>query len=95
LSLAQFHPSPCRARTGRKNSGRSAKRLACRARVLLAKGNIIQNPFLSVANKCLLQMAQIESEFGMTPSSRARVRAAAAPDSADPFEEYLKRGKDA
>src|SRR6266540_1243104 len=37
LSLAQFHPSPCRARTGRKNSGRSAKRLACRARVLLAK----------------------------------------------------------
>src|SRR6266511_866453 len=37
LSLAQFQPSPCRARTGRKNSGRSAKRLACRARVLLAK----------------------------------------------------------
>jgi P27 family predicted phage terminase small subunit len=58
-------------------------------------GNIIQNPFLSVANKCLLQMAQIESEFGMTPSSRARVRAAAAPDTADPFEEYLNRGKDA
>src|SRR6266540_3311492 len=28
LSLAQFQPSPCRARTGRKNSGRSAKRLA-------------------------------------------------------------------
>ena len=37
MSLAQFQPSPCRARTGRKNSGRSAKRLACRARVLLAK----------------------------------------------------------
>src|SRR5690348_3696816 len=39
-------------------------------------GNIIQNPFLSIANKCLLQMAQIESEFGLTPSSRSRIRAA-------------------
>ena len=34
-------------------------------------GNAIQNPFLSIANKCLLQMAQIESEFGLTPSSRS------------------------
>jgi P27 family predicted phage terminase small subunit len=58
-------------------------------------GNIIQNPFLSVANKCLLQMAQIESEFGMTPSSRSRIRMAKPADQADPFEEYLNRGKDA
>jgi phage terminase small subunit len=29
-------------------------------------GNIIQNPFLSVANRCLMQMAQIESEFGLS-----------------------------
>jgi P27 family predicted phage terminase small subunit len=58
-------------------------------------GNIIQNPFLSVANKCLLQMAQIESEFGLTPSSRSRIRSAAPTDMADPFEEYLNRGKDA
>jgi P27 family predicted phage terminase small subunit len=58
-------------------------------------GNIIQNPFLSVANKCLLQMAQIESEFGLTPSSRSRIRAVTPVDVADPFEEYLNRGKDA
>ncbi|MDB5409292.1 MAG: phage terminase small subunit family [Rhodospirillales bacterium] len=58
-------------------------------------GNIIQNPYLSVANKCLLQMAQIESEFGLTPSSRSRIRAVAPADAADPFEEYLSRGKDA
>ena len=58
-------------------------------------GNVIQNPFLAVANKCLLQMAQIESEFGMTPSSRSRIRATAVSDTADPFEEYLNRGKDA
>jgi P27 family predicted phage terminase small subunit len=58
-------------------------------------GNVIQNPFLAVANKCMLQMGQIESEFGMTPSSRTRIRAVAAYDTADPFEEYLNRGKDA
>lgn len=58
-------------------------------------GNIIQNPFLCVANKCMAQMAQIESEFGMTPSSRTRIRTADQADRADPFEEYLNRGKNA
>ena len=56
--------------------------------------NIIQNPFLAVANKCLLQMAQIESEFGLTPSSRSRIRMEAPSDTVDPFEEFLNRGKD-
>ena len=58
-------------------------------------GNVIQNPFLAVANKCLLQMAQIESEFGLTPSSRSRIRMAEPAETVDPFEEYLNRGKDA
>jgi P27 family predicted phage terminase small subunit len=58
-------------------------------------GNIVQNPFLAVANKCVLQMGQIESEFGMTPASRSRIRASAPADQADPFEEYLTRGRDA
>ena len=52
-------------------------------------GNIIQNPFLPIANKCLLQMAQIESEFGLTPSSRSRVRTTEQPGETDPFEEFL------
>ena len=56
--------------------------------------NIIQNPFLTVANKCLLQMAQIESEFGLTPSSRSRIRMEMPSDTIDPFEEFLNRGKD-
>jgi P27 family predicted phage terminase small subunit len=56
-------------------------------------GNIIQNPFLSIANKCLYQMAQIESEFGLTPSSRSRIRAATPADAADPFEKYLNNGR--
>ena len=59
--------------------------------VKTAGGNIIQNPFLPIANKCLLQMAQIESEFGLTPSSRSRVRTAEQPGEADPFEEFLNR----
>ena len=58
-------------------------------------GNIIQNPFLAVANKCLLQMAQLESEFGMTPSSRSRIRMAEPAETIDPFEEFLTRGKGA
>jgi P27 family predicted phage terminase small subunit len=44
-------------------------------------GNVIQNPFLAIANKCLLQMAQIESEFGMTPSSQTRIRSAVRTES--------------
>lgn len=55
-------------------------------------GNIIQNPFLAVANKCLAQMGQIESEFGLTPSSRSRIRTAAPAESSDPFEDFLNRG---
>ncbi len=29
-------------------------------------GNVIQNPYLSVANRCLLQLGQLESEFGLS-----------------------------
>lgn len=61
--------------------------------VKTSNDNIIQNPFLAVANKCLAQMAQIESEFGLTPSSRSRIRMAEPTDTADPFEDYLNRGK--
>jgi P27 family predicted phage terminase small subunit len=56
-------------------------------------GNIIQNPFLAVANKCLAQMAQLENEFGLTPSSRSRIRMAEPADQTDPFEDYLNHGK--
>ena len=55
--------------------------------------NIIQNPFLAVANRCMGQMAQIESEFGLTPSSRSRIRMEAPSETVDPFEEYLNRGR--
>ena len=38
-------------------------------------GNIIQNPYLPVANKAMELMHKFLIEFGMTPSSRSRVSA--------------------
>mgnify|MGYP006921307385 CR=1 FL=1 len=39
-----------------------------------AAGNIIQNPYLSIANRALDQLNKLGAEFGMTPSSRSRVK---------------------
>jgi P27 family predicted phage terminase small subunit len=60
--------------------------------VKTAGGNVIQNPFLAIANKALLQLAQIETEFGMTPSSRTRIRASAPFQPTDEFEDFLRGG---
>jgi P27 family predicted phage terminase small subunit len=38
-------------------------------------GNTIQNPWLAIANRALEQMSKLAAEFGMTPSSRSRVKA--------------------
>jgi P27 family predicted phage terminase small subunit len=65
-------------------------------RGLVVKTNadfVIQNPFLAVANRCMNQMAQIESEFGLTPSARTRIRMEEQSDTIDPFEEYLRGGR--
>ena len=48
-----------------------------------AAGNIIQNPYLSIANRALDQLNKLGAEFGMTPSSRSRVKA----DLVDPDQE--------
>ena len=42
--------------------------------VKTANGNLIQNPYLAVANRAMDQMMKAASEFGMTPSSRSRVQ---------------------
>lgn len=54
-------------------------------------GNIIQNPYLSIANRSLEQMNKIASEFGMTPSSRSRVKAE-VPDVDSELEQMLFGG---
>lgn len=46
-------------------------------------GNIIQNPYLSIANRALEQLNKLGAEFGMTPSSRSRVKM----ESTDPDQE--------
>lgn len=48
-----------------------------------AAGNIIQNPYLSIANRALDQLNKLGAEFGMTPSSRSRVKT----DMLDPDQE--------
>jgi P27 family predicted phage terminase small subunit len=36
-------------------------------------GNVIQNPLVGIANKAAADMVKYASEFGMTPSARARL----------------------
>jgi P27 family predicted phage terminase small subunit len=38
-------------------------------------GNLVQNPWLAVSNRAQEQMSKLGVEFGMTPSSRSRVKA--------------------
>ena len=40
--------------------------------------NLVQNPFLAIANKSLQQMLRLLAEFGCTPSTRTRIVAADA-----------------
>lgn len=42
--------------------------------VKTANGNLIQNPYLAVANRAMEQLSRLAGEFGMTPSSRSRVQ---------------------
>jgi P27 family predicted phage terminase small subunit len=55
-----------------------------------AKGNIIQNPLIGIANKAANDMMRFATEFGTTPSSRARVNAPPPPGN-DPAEKYFTR----
>lgn len=42
--------------------------------VKTANGNLIQNPYLAVANRAMVEMRKWMAEMGMTPSSRSRVQ---------------------
>ena len=53
----------------------------------------IQNPYLAVANKAFEQMHQLETEFGMTPSSRSRVSTGAPSKSKNRFLDLIDGGK--
>lgn len=52
------------------------KRLKKEGLVIPTKaGGLMQNPYLSVANRAMDEMRKWMNEFGMTPSSRTRVQA--------------------
>ena len=57
---------------------------------ITSNGNPIQNPWLSIANRAMTEMRKWLIEFGMTPSSRARVKVAST-EEADPFAEFMNR----
>ncbi len=44
----------------------------------------IQSPYLAIANKAMEQMTRLLTEFGMSPSSRARVTVAPLPQNEPP-----------
>ena len=52
----------------------------------------MQSPYVAAVNKQVEIMGRIAAEFGMTPSSRSRIRAG-APVPEDPFEQFLERGR--
>ena len=54
-----------------------AERTVAKSGLLIktSNGNVIQNPAVGIANKALEMMHKFLSEFGMTPSARAKVRA--------------------
>ena len=58
--------------------------------VKTTNGNLIQNPYLSIANRALIDMAKLATEFGMTPSSRSRVKVD-APREKSEFELFLEK----
>lgn len=52
------------------------------------QGFPMQSPYLCIANKAMEQMQRMLVEFGMTPSSRSRIKVSSTSGS-DPQEDYL------
>jgi P27 family predicted phage terminase small subunit len=53
-------------------------------------GGLMLSPWIPIAGKAMNQMHRLLVEFGMTPSSRTRIRVS-PPAGADAFDELLKR----
>lgn len=51
-------------------------------------GNLIQNPYLGIANRAYEIMFRSLTDFGMTPASRARVSVASKKKVDDPWSEF-------
>jgi P27 family predicted phage terminase small subunit len=56
------------------------------------QGEAVKSPYLPVINQAIEQMRMMLIEFGMSPSSRSRLRVPQKA-AADPFEAFLAQGK--
>jgi P27 family predicted phage terminase small subunit len=63
--------------------------------ILLTKtGYPVLNPHVTLAQKTLAQLQKFLVEFGMTPSSRSRLRIEKPATEEDPLDAFLKRGSE-
>lgn len=53
-------------------------------------GALMQSPYLSIVNRAMEVMLKVLAEFGMTPSSRSRVKAAEPPREDNEFERLFR-----
>jgi P27 family predicted phage terminase small subunit len=56
------------------------------------KGFPMKSPYLSVADQALDAMLKLMVEFGLTPSSRSRIRVPAGGQAKDEFDAFLEAG---
>jgi P27 family predicted phage terminase small subunit len=56
------------------------------------KGFPMKSPYLTVADQALETMRKFMVEFGLTPSSRSRIRVPGQSNAADEFEAFLEAG---
>ncbi len=54
------------------------------------KGNFLQSPLVSIANRSMELMLKFMIEFGLTPSSRSRI-VSNKPDEGDEMKEFMNR----
>lgn len=57
---------------------KAERELAKSSMVYMAKGYPILNPYLSIANKAMVEMRRFMQEFGITPASRSRISTSGA-----------------
>jgi phage terminase small subunit len=52
----------------------------------------MMSPYLIVANRALEALRKFSVEFGLTPSSRSRIRVPASGEAMDEFDRFLETG---
>lgn len=56
-------------------------------------GYVVPRPEVAIAQKALQAVKAFCAEFGLTPSSRTRLKTPQAEKTEDEYEEFLRRGK--